>query len=308
MAEMERELKELLHKPLLEIICLANELRNRFCGNRLYLCSIVNARSGLCSGDCKYCAQSRVSRANIAVYPLKDKDEILESARAKKALGAQRFSIVTSGESISDEELDRICEVIPEIRSIGLEVCASLGMLSRDQLRALKSAGLVRYHHNIEASPSFYPKIVSTHRFEDRMRTIRLAKEEGLEVCSGGIIGMGEDWEDRIEMALVLRDLDVDSIPINFLIPIPGTPLEGLETLDPISALKAIALFRVALPDKEIRIIAGRERVFGPMQLLAFLSGANGLMVGGYLTVPGAEAQEDARLIRLIEEEFQKIC
>ncbi len=308
MVEMERELKELLHKPLLEIIGLANELRNRFCGSTLHLCAIVNARSGLCSGDCKYCAQSRVSKAEIEVYPLKSKDEILESARAKKVFGAQRFSIVTSGERISDEELDRICEVIPEIRAMGLEVCASLGMLSRDQLRALKSAGLTRYHHNIETSPSFYPKVVSTHRFEERIRTIRLAKEEGLEVCSGGIIGMGEDWEDRINMALTLRDLDVDSVPLNFLIPIPGTPLQGLKTIDPISALKVIALFRVALPDKEIRLIAGRERVFGPLQLLAFLSGANGMMVGGYLTVPGAEAQEDARLVRQIEEEFQKIC
>ncbi len=298
------DLLDFVQQPLLEIISIANSIRKRFCGNKFHLCSIINARSGLCSGDCAYCAQSKVSSALIDIYPMKEKEEIVSYARKMKELGSTRFSIVTSGERLTDRELKVIIESIPEIKKIGIEVCASLGMLDKDQLSALKAAGLDRYHHNIESSPRFYPQIVSTHKIEDRIRTIELAKEVGLSVCSGGILGMGEDWQDRVEMALLLRNLDVDSVPLNFLLPIPGTPLGNREMIDPISALRSIALFRYALPNKEVRIIAGREKVFGDMQLIAFLSGANGMMVGGYLTTKGDPIQRDRALLDLLRENF----
>ncbi len=298
------DLLDFVQQPLLEIISIANSIRKRFCGNKFHLCSIINARSGLCSGDCAYCAQSKVSSARIDIYPMKEKEEIVSYACKMKELGSTRFSIVTSGERLTDRELKVIIESIPEIKKMGIEVCASLGMLDKDQLSALRAAGLDRYHHNIESSPRFYPQIVSTHKIEDRIRTIELAKEVGLSVCSGGILGMGEDWQDRVEMALLLRNLDVDSVPLNFLLPIPGTPLGNREMIDPISALRCIALFRYALPNKEVRIIAGREKVFGDMQLIAFLSGANGMMVGGYLTTKGDPIQRDRALLDLLRENF----
>ena len=298
------DLLDFVQQPLLEIISIANSIRKRFCGNKFHLCSIINARSGLCSGDCAYCAQSKVSSARIDIYPMKEKKEIVSYARKMKELGATRFSIVTSGERLTDRELNVVIESIPEIKKMGIEVCASLGMLDKDQLSALRAAGLDRYHHNIESSPRFYPQIVSTHKIEDRIRTIELAKEVGLSVCSGGILGMGEDWQDRVEMALLLRNLDVDSVPLNFLLPIPGTPLGNREMIDPISALRCIALFRYALPNKEVRIIAGREKVFGDMQLIAFLSGANGMMIGGYLTTKGDPIQRDRALLDLLRENF----
>ncbi len=302
---MERkDLLEFLNQPLLEIITTANSIRKRFCGNEFHLCSIINARSGLCSGDCAYCAQSRVSSAKIDVYPMKSKEEIVEYAKEMKRLGASRFSIVTSGEAITDRELDVVMAAIPEIRELGLRVCASLGILDKGQLRTLKSAGLDRYHHNIETSPRFYPKIVSTHRFEDRIRTIEWAKEVGLSVCSGGILGMGEDWEDRVEMALLLRALEVDSVPVNFLIPIKGTKLGEKDLIDPITALKSVALFRYAMPNREVRVIAGREVIFGRMQVFLFLSGANGMMIGGYLTTKGDPIERDRELISQVKEEW----
>ncbi len=298
------EIIDFLNQPLLEIITTANSIRKRFCGDAFHLCSIMNAKSGLCSGDCAFCAQSRVSSARINVYPMKTETEILTYAKKMKELGATRFSIVTSGEQLTERELEVVISVIPKVKKMGLKVCASLGMLTKDQLWALKRAGLDRYHHNIETSRRFYPRVVSTHGFEERIRTILFAKEVGLSVCSGGIMGMGETWEDRIEMALLLRDLEVDSIPINFLIPIPGTPLEKKEMMDPIPALKCIALFRYVLPAKEIRVIAGRERIFGGMQIFAFLAGANGMMVGGYLTTRGDPVEKERVLLRLLRENF----
>lgn len=298
------DLLDFVQQPLLEIISVANSIRKRFCGNKFHLCSIINARSGLCSGDCAYCAQSKVSSARIDIYPMKEKEEIVAYARKMKKLGSTRFSIVTSGERLTDRELKVVIESIPEIKKMGIEVCSSLGMLDKDQLSALGAAGLDRYHHNVESSPRFYPRIVSTHKIGDRIRTIELAKEVGLSVCSGGILGMGENWQDRVEMAVLLRNLDVDSVPLNFLLPIPGTPLGNREMIDPISALKCIALFRYALPNKEIRVVAGREKVFGDMQLIAFLSGANGMMIGGYLTTKGDPIQRDKALLDLLRGNF----
>ena len=302
MISKREDLLELLKRPLKEIISIANELRKDYCGKEFHLCSIMNARSGLCSGDCAYCAQSSVSKADIAVYPMKSVDEILSCAEERKKIGAQRFSIVTSGETISDRELEIVLAALPKIKSLGMRACASLGMLGEDKLLVLKQAGLDRYHHNIESSERFYSKIVSSHKFEERINTVISAKRAGLEVCSGGIIGMGESWEDRIDMIMTIKELDAESVPINLFIPIKGTPLQGVPFIDKEDALRTIALFRIAMPDKEIRLIAGREIIFKDNPIEPFMAGANGMMVGGYLTKKGNLPQEDKELVEQVSQ------
>ena len=275
-----------LNTPLQELICRANEVRKECIGNKLELCNILNARSGLCPEDCKFCAQSARHHADIPTYPLKGKKEIIEAAKKAKAIGAEKFGIVTSGNRLTDRELNVVVQAISEIKDkIGIVVCASLGALEKSQLQLLKEAGLSRYHHNIETSRRFYPSIVSTHSFEERINTINSAKQVGLEVCSGGIIGMGETWQDKIDMAYTLKELDVDSVPLNILIPIKGTPLESNTPLSVDDAIRTICIFRIILKDKIIKIAAGRETTFKDSQLKAFIAGANGMLIGGYLTV-----------------------
>jgi biotin synthase len=218
-------------------------------------------------------------------------------------MGAAHYGIVTSGNRLQAGEIDFLAGVIAEIKKrIGIAVCASLGKLTGPELQVLKDAGLSRYHHNIETSERFYPQVVSTHRFQDRIDTISAAKEAGLEVCSGGIIGMGETWQDRIDMASLLRRLEVDSVPINILVPIRGTPLENLHIVSCRDAIKTICLFRIILRDKIIKIAAGRETILKDFQALGFMAGANGMLIGGYLTVPGRDVAEDYKLIEEIKE------
>ncbi len=293
-----------LNTPLEELICRANEVRKEHIGNKLELCSILNARSGLCSEDCKFCAQSARYHADILTYPLKEKEEIVEAAQKAKAIGAEKFGIVTSGNRLTSKELNVVAQAISEIKDkIGIIVCASLGALDKSQLQLLKDAGLSRYHHNIETSRRFYPYIVSTHTFHERINTIKYAKQVGLEVCSGGIIGMGETWQDRIDMAYTLKSLDVDSVPLNILIPIKGTPLESIAPVSVDDAVRTVCIFRIILKNKIIKIAAGREAVFKDSQFKAFIAGANGMLIGGYLTVKGASLDADYALI----EEIKKI-
>ena len=293
-----------LNTPMRELISQAIEVRIQFIGNKLDLCNILNARSGLCSEDCKFCAQSARHHADIPTYPLKGKKEIVEAAQKAKAIGAERFGIVTSGNRLTEKELNVVVQAVSEIKNkIGIIVCASLGALEKSQLQLLKEAGLSRYHHNIETSRHFYPHIVSTHSFDERVETIKSAKQVGLEVCSGGIIGMGETWQDRIDMAYTLKDLDVDSVPLNILIPIKGTLLESVTPLSVDDAVRTICIFRIMLKDKIIKIAAGREAVFKDSQLKAFVAGANGMLIGGYLTVGGANLDADYALI----EEIKKV-
>jgi len=227
---------------------------------------------------------------------------MIEEASNAKAHGAHRFCIVTSGNELSSDELAIVADTISEITSkIGIIMDASLGALSYDELLVLKKAGLSRYHHNIETSKNFYPKIVSTHDFEQRVDTIKAAKRAGLEVCSGGIIGLGESWNDRIDMALLLKELDVDSVPINILNPIKGTPLEDADLISAEDALKTIAIFRMLLPGKVIKVAAGRETKFKDRQQDIFRAGANGMLVGGYLTTRGRPVEEDMKLVKEIE-------
>jgi biotin synthase len=238
----------------------------------------------------------------VPTYPLKGKREIINAAQKARAIGAEKFGIVTSGNRLTDREVDVVAQAISEIKDrIGIVVCASLGAMEKSQLQLLKEAGLSRYHHNIETSRRFYPRIVSTHNFEERINTINSAKQVGLEVCSGGIIGMGETWQDRIDMAYTLKELDVDSIPLNILIPIKGTPLESAGPVPHDDAIRTICIFRIILKDKIIKIAAGRETTFKDLQLTPFIAGANGMLIGGYLTVKGASLDADYALIEEIK-------
>jgi biotin synthase len=281
------------------VFAAANDLRCHFKGEKIDLCSVVNAKSGLCPEDCAFCAQSIHHATGVAEYALMDEGEILEHAYAAEKNGARRLGIVTSGRGIDkDEVLDRICLVLKSMQHESrLGRCASLGSLNRKQLQRLKLAGLQKIHHNIETSESFFPTICSTHTYADRVETVRAAKDAGLSVCCGGIFGMGESDEQRVEMALALRELQVDSIPLNFLNPIPGTRMENAPALQPLEILKIIAMFRFLLPEKDIRVCGGRERGLRSLQPLMYLAGANCTMVGNYLTTPGRKAAEDLEMI-----------
>ncbi len=293
---------EFLKQPLTELVSRANKIRKNYAGSKLELCSIINAKSGLCSEDCKFCAQSSRHSARISRYPLRKKDEIVKRARHAKKIGAEKFGIVTSGNKLSHEELDNIASCISEIKNkIGITVCASLGALEKPQLKTLKEAGLSRYHHNIETSPRFYPHIVSTHSIKERIQTIERAKIAGLQVCSGGIIGMGETWQDRIDMARLLKKLDVDSVPINLLVSIKGTFLESIVPICCNDAIRTISIFRIILKDKIIKIAAGRESILKSSQAMGFTAGANGMLIDGYLTINGRTLEEDYKLVEEIK-------
>jgi biotin synthase len=294
---------ELLNMPLGDLIQRANAIRAGCAGTALDLCTIQNAKSGHCSEDCKFCAQSGRHATGIETYPLKSCREIVAAALQAREIGSQRFGIITSGNCLTEAELDIVCEAIAEIRRVSdIAVCGSLGALAAGALARLKAAGMTRYHHNIETSERFYPNIVSTHTYQDRLATIHAAKQAGLEVCSGVIIGLGEDWQDRIDMAYQLRDLKVDSVPINILVPIKGTPLENQEPLACSDIIRTICIFRILFKKTTIKIAAGRESALHDFQALGFMAGANGMLIGGYLTVKGRDVEADQRLVREVQQ------
>jgi len=282
----------------LDIIAAANEIRRHFKGNNVKLCSIVNAKSGRCPEDCSYCAQSAHHKTKVDVYPLMSAGEMHQKAKKAKGESAACFSIVTSGKGISSQkEMDAICSALKKIGSIDINRCASLGILNKDQLKKLKAAGLKKFHHNLETSKSHFGKICTTHKYEDRIATIKAAKEAGLSVCSGGIFGLGESLEQRIELAFQIKELDPDSIPINFLNPIAGTRLEKNKLLIPLEALRIIAMFRFVMPEKDIVICGGREITLKQFQPLMFIAGANMTMLGNYLTTAGNKPEDDIKMI-----------
>lgn len=291
-------LSEIRGTELFDLFVSANRTRAEFHGNNVDLCSIINAKSGACPEDCSFCAQSARSKTNTEVYPLIYKGRILEAATSAKKNGVKRFCIVTSGKEPSHKELNEICDFISALRDLGLLPCATLGMLDRGQLKQLKDAGLNRYHHNLETSEAFFGEICTTHTYKDKVRTIESAKSIGLSICSGGIFGMGESWGDRIDMAFALKEIGVDSVPINFFTPVNGTPLGDRELLDPLEALKIISIYRFILPDSEIRICGGRPTTMRDLQSYIFLAGANGLLIGNYLTTPGRNPEDDLRMIK----------
>lgn len=292
------ELREMARLSLEELLEMAGRLRRDLSGDGVELCSIVNAKSGLCSEDCAYCAQSVHHRTGAPVYEALDPEVVLAKAKAVEEAGVANFSVVTSGNELDDESFGRALNLIELIRShTHLRVCASLGKLDERRARLLRSSGIHRYHHNLETSPGFFPRICTTHTFQDRLETVRLAQREGLSVCSGVLIGLGETLEDRLELALILRDLGIDSVPFNVLIPIPGTPLGERPVPPAEEVLKALALLRIALPKATIRLCAGRERSLGERQIEALKLCADGMMVGGYLTQPGRELEEDLKTV-----------
>ncbi len=297
------DIQHLRSLPLPELMARALRTKLQERGTNFSLCSIINARSGRCSEDCRFCVQSALYTTKAPVYPLKPKDEIVAAARKAEQIGATRFSIVTSGRGMPTEQLTDIAETISEIRKkVKIGICASLGIQSLDDFKILKNAGLSRYHHNLETSKEFFPKVVTTHSFQDRLLTIQAARKAGLEVCSGGIIGLGETETDRISMAMTLNECKVDSVPLNILIPLPGTPLEDAPPLTQAEIMRAIALFRIILPHVPLRLAAGRESALGDFLGVAFMAGADGMMIGGYLTQRGRMPEEDRRFVSEIKE------
>jgi biotin synthase len=266
--------------------------------HRPFTCSITNAKSGTCSQDCTFCAQSGHYDTGSPTHPLLPLEELIERGLDMHEAGAKCYSLVTSGLRLSSEEIDRICRCAAELKSrTTLELSASLGLLSDDSAIRLKRAGLSRYHHNLETARSHFPSICTTHSYDEDIATVRLAGKHGLKICSGGILGLGETWAQRVEMAATLAELDVDTVPLNFLSPIPGTPLQDSPLLSPHDALKSVALFRFMLPRASITIAGGRERVLGDYQSWLPLAGANGIMIGNYLTTRGRNLEADLRML-----------
>lgn len=304
---LKKEYQQLIDMPLFLLQRKADKIRKKNGINEIDLCSIINAKSGKCSEDCKFCSQSAHNGAIVEEYSLKDPDIIFRAAERAKKICAGRFGIVTSGRSLNDDDVESLCVVIEKIkRDLQMDVCLSLGTLPGESLRMLKSSGATRYHHNLETSERFYPKIVTTHSFSERVYTIRNAKKAGYEVCSGGIFGLGETWQDRIDMALLLKDLGVDSVPINFLVPIKDTPLEGRASLSAAEALRIICIYRILLGDRTIKVAAGRETILENSQQDIFASGCNGILIGGYLTVGGDPIKKDHALIDEVRNLWKK--
>ncbi|MFQ5329334.1 MAG: biotin synthase BioB [Thermodesulfobacteriota bacterium] len=292
----------LVHLPdtfLFAILASAERIRRHFKGVDVNLCSIVNAKSGLCAEDCTFCSQSSRYKTGVESYPMIPSDKIVESALAASHHGAREFSIVTSGTGANrTQDVEILTEALGGIkRETNLESCASLGIMKEETLMQLKEAGLHSYHHNLETARSFFPQICTTHDYDDDVETVRMAKRLGFYICSGGLFGLGESWEQRVELAETLQELDVDSIPINFLNPRPSTPLEEAKNLTPKECLIIIALYRFMMPEKDIVICGGREVNLRELQPLIFAAGANGMMVGNYLTTPGRDSEKDLVMI-----------
>ena len=273
--------------PPEELWAAADKLRRLLHGERLDLCSIVNARAGRCSENCRFCAQSAHHPTKVAHYDMVSEEEALALARENEAYGVERFSLVTAGRSVSLADLDRFARIYETLRRhTALSLCASMGFLSAEKAARLKAMGVSRYHCNLETARSYFPEVCTSHSWDDKVATINLAREAGLEICSGGIIGMGESAAQRIELAVQLRQLKVRSIPLNILTPIADTPFADLVPLAAEEVLVTVALFRLINPQAIIRIAGGRN-LLGDRQELCFTSGANGAIVGNYLTTAG---------------------
>ena len=294
------EARAVLQAPndrLLELLNAAYEVRHKFFGRKVRLQMLQNAKSGACQEDCGYCSQSADSTADIKKYGLLKKSQMVEAARRASESKAIRYCIVISGRGPLEREISEISEAVREIKgSVPVQVCCSLGLLTKDDARRLKEAGVDRINHNLNASERFHPQMVTTHSYQDRLATINNARAAGLEICSGGIAGMGETDEDVIDLAMSLREVRPDSIPMNFLYPAEGTPMQGQKNLTPQRCLKILCLFRFLHPRTELRVAGGREFNLRSLQALA-LYPADSLFVGGYLTTPGMPADEAWQMI-----------
>ncbi len=276
----------------------ADQLRREFHNDNLDLCSIVNAKSGKCSEDCKFCAQSSWYDVALETYETVETKTALEMAQENEEHGVKRFSLVTAGRTVTDRQLEIFGQMYKDLASnTGLSFCASMGLLTKEKAEKLKSFGVSRYHCNLEASKSYFPKVCTTHTWEEKVQSIRFAQEAGLDVCSGGIIGMGESLEQRIELAFELRELGVLSIPLNILTPIPNTPFADIEPITLSEVLTCVAIFRFVNPQAVIRLAGGRG-MMGIEQAQCFTSGANGAIVGNYLTTAGNNLKQDIEMFR----------
>ncbi|MCI1944033.1 biotin synthase BioB [Clostridium luticellarii] len=284
------------------LLCsFANRMREKFNGNNVDLCSVINAKSGRCPEDCAFCSQSAHHHTNAKCYPLIDEDKIVETAIKREKAGAKHCDICTSGLGYTGEEKNFkiIINAFKRMKaSTNLKLCACLGTLTIDAANQLAEAGVERYNHNLETARSFFPKIVSTHGYDERIDTIRYAKKAGMEVCSGMIIGLGETMEQRIEHAFLLKELDVDAVPVNVLNPVKGTRLENAKPLSPLEIIKTFALMRFILPHKNIRFAGGREKNLKSLQALGFVAGINGMLIGDYLTTEGQEVNKDFQMLQ----------
>lgn len=282
---------------VLEILDAAYKVRRRWFGKTVQLYFLMNAKSGLCPEDCSYCSQSKVSEAEIPRYNLLNKQQLLDGARLAFERGSKTYCIVISARGPSEREMNAVEQIVPQIKSqYDLEVCACLGLLTPDQAQRLKQCGVDKVNHNVNTSPEHYEKICTTHTYNDRLETLRALRTAGLQLCSGGIIGMGERDEDVVRMAFELKAIQVESIPLNFLNAIDGTPLQGNSQLNPRYCLKALAMFRLVNPTSELRIAGGRELHLGSLQALGMYA-ANSLFVGDYLTTKGQEPTADYKMI-----------
>jgi len=296
----QEEAKAILSLPDTDVPNLlraAFEVRRHFQGKKVKLCMLQNAQSGLCPEDCHYCSQSSISKAEIEKYRLMSKERLFEGAKHAYQAGAKRYCMVTSGRGPTPQEIDHFCDITHMIKKeFPLEICCCLGIMGKKDATSLKESGVGWVNHNLNTSERFYPSICSTHTYQDRVETVQHVAAAGLQTCCGGIIGMGETDQDIVDLAFAVRRLGVESIPVNFLHPIPGTPLQDVHALTPAKGLKALCLFRFLNPDKEIRAAGGRELKLGAMQRLA-LYPANSIFIDGYLTTPGQAAEAAKRMV-----------
>ena len=275
----------------------ADAVCRHFCGTAVDSCSIVNARSGMCGEDCKWCAQSRHYDTNCETYNILDEEETMRAARMNEKEGIKRFSLVTSGRAVTRKDMEAFCRIFRRLsEETNLYLCASMGLVGPEEMKMLREAGVKRYHCNMETSSEYFTRLCSTHTPEDKRRTIRAAREAGLDVCSGGIIGMGESMEDRLDFAFELRDLDVDSVPVNILNPIPGTPLGDTPLISEDDVIRTVALFRLIMPKKTIRTAGGRMRLSEKSMLRIMKGGMNGVLMGDMLTTVSNSIADDRRL------------
>ncbi len=283
-----------------DLLYWANRIRLKHFGRSIKACSIVSARQGRCTEDCSFCSQSARHRTGIETFQTIDPNKILDAARCAERENSHALGIVTSGYSLSEtEDIDKICASIGKIaENTCVHPHGSFGVLTKKTAEKLAKSGLKRLNHNLETSERFFPNLCSTHTFTDRVNTIRAAKEAGLEICSGAIFGAGEGVTDRIDLAFALKGLDVEVVPLNFLHPIPGTPLGSTPPLPPMEALKIIAVYRFILPNKEIKIAGGREKILRDLQSWMFYAGASSAMMGNYLTTKGRSAGDDAQMVK----------
>lgn len=298
------ELLNLYNEPLSKLLEISHQITLDNFDNTVEACSILSAKTGACSENCKYCSQSKHNHAEIECHPLLDIETVKKAALSAKENGATRFCIVTSGRVPTDNDFQKILQMIKEVAAIdGIHCCASLGLLSEEQIKQIKEAGVERYNHNINTSEHYHEKICTTHNFKDRVNTVKLVQKHGMEACCGVIIGMGETRQDRIDMALALKELNPKTVPINFLNPIKGTPLENYaDKIDEEEILKTICIFRIILPKALLRYAGGRTtRLSKFNQKLGLIAGINSVLVGNYLTTAGSKSEEDKKMLKELD-------